>query len=382
MGLLLLLLYQVVLADEVCLLQNQKFLDVRPDELDNHRSDMNRTRQRSMQKGSRHPSLRRTTEQYIHEREPDRPSQVAATWKSGRHHIGSSNLIFLKIPKTGSSTMSGVARRIASHHGLSGYEDSSWITREPGVWANHANFRHVYRGMQQTLKLPAFVFTNVREPAARCLSNFYHVEVSINGVPDSAESKIKFLNSSQCISFQYNYMRREQRKMSVKDVLASYDFVGVLEQAEESMVVLADILNVSLTDVLFISAKLSDQQSTWTTKPGEKQNHTAVPHRPLAQEPAAVREYVTNEFRKMNPLDYDLYDTVRSRLNQQMLTHKFLQERVIVYKDMHREVKERCANTPDTKRDCYWNDNGCGIACIDNYARTFVINSPSASDEE
>lgn len=301
MGLLLLLLYQVVLADEVCLLQNQKFLDVRPDELDNHRSDMNRTRQRSMQKGSRHPSLRRTTEQYIHEREPDRPSQVAATWKSGRHHIGSSNLIFLKIPKTGSSTMSGVARRIASHHGLSGYEDSSWITREPGVWANHANFRHVYRGMQQTLKLPAFVFTNVREPAARCLSNFYHVEVSINGVPDSAESKIKFLNSSQCISFQYNYMRREQRKMSVKDVLASYDFVGVLEQAEESMVVLADILNVSLTDVLFISAKLSDQQSTWTTKPGEKQNHTAVPHRPLAQEPAAVREYVTNEFRKMNP---------------------------------------------------------------------------------
>jgi len=55
------------------------------------------------------------------------------------------NLVYLKIAKAASSTMGGVARRIAARHGLNGVSMfDEWIDDptgpgEPGLWASHGS---------------------------------------------------------------------------------------------------------------------------------------------------------------------------------------------------------------------------------------------------
>ena len=98
-----------------------------------------------------------------------------------------------------------------------------------------------------------------------------------------------------------------------------------------------------------------------------------VEHPPLEREPFVVQEYVKNEFRKKNALDYELYETTRARLAKQL---EGLEESKILYKEMLQKVAERCSPEASAKSvegafegDCYWNDNGCAVGCIDGYAK-------------
>ena len=97
------------------------------------------------------------------------------------------NLIYIKLPKVGSSTVGGIARRIAAHYGLNGYESneitqvnkggSKLAIKEPLVFANHMQMSSE-EDFLATLKFPLFYFTWVRDPVDRCLSEFYHFQVS------------------------------------------------------------------------------------------------------------------------------------------------------------------------------------------------------------
>ena len=158
---------------------------------------------------------------------------VIATSSSKKYQVSKSNLIFIKVPKVGSSTVGGVARRIAAHHKISGSRDSTWILNEPGVWANHGKFEGIAPNIK-LLHLPVFIFTIVREPASRCLSEFYHFQVSRKQVLDTAENKLAFLNSS-CSNVQFEYVRAGKGVTTVDKVLRRYDFVGILEQIEDTI---------------------------------------------------------------------------------------------------------------------------------------------------
>ena len=94
------------------------------------------------------------------------------------------NLIYVKIPKTGSSTGAGIVRRLAAHHGVHGYTihqhnniDVASVADllpfgEPGMWVSH-NERRKLDGAIGNLTLPSFIFSTIREPIDRCMSHFY-----------------------------------------------------------------------------------------------------------------------------------------------------------------------------------------------------------------
>mmetsp|Transcript_127041 Transcript_127041/g.230681 ORF Transcript_127041/g.230681 Transcript_127041/m.230681 type:complete len:221 (-) Transcript_127041:2-664(-) len=132
------------------------------------------------------------------------------------------NIIYVRIPKTASTTCCEVTRRIAEHHGSSGvYERRSWpsINGEPGIWADHGQLNtgeegfwtedgplnggaaiddhtavdaawpeqadhfdekvtKAYDGLpswtdMQKFKLPSFLWATVREPKKRAMSYYY-----------------------------------------------------------------------------------------------------------------------------------------------------------------------------------------------------------------
>ena len=136
------------------------------------------------------------------------------------------NLVCIKIPKSASSTTCGIARRIAASTHISGaFDGGRWISKEPGLWANHASLAHLYP-LMGTLRMRVFLFTFVREPSARCLSEYYHFDVSRKSASQSAAAKVAAL--SMCQNNMHNYTRREARDTPEALVRGVYSFEGVV----------------------------------------------------------------------------------------------------------------------------------------------------------
>jgi len=62
--------------------------------------------------------------------------------------VESMNVVYVKVPKSASSTAGGVTRRTAAHHDLSGvFTKRDWIADmgEPGIWADHGKHQKAER---------------------------------------------------------------------------------------------------------------------------------------------------------------------------------------------------------------------------------------------
>ena len=80
---------------------------------------------------------------------------------------------YAKIPRTGSTTMAGVARRMAAHQGLKRGGNCN-------LRVGHGSPLHKFDyGSRDAEK--SFLWTFVREPAGRALSSFFYHKVSKNG---------------------------------------------------------------------------------------------------------------------------------------------------------------------------------------------------------
>lgn len=293
------------------------------------------------------------------------------------HQTGESlrcNVILLKTYKTGSSTASGVARRIAAHNGLSGYDTDSF-TVEPLVAGDHASMAKLWPKVQR-LHLPSFIFTMVRDPVSRCLSHFYHGQVYMRKVPNTAAKKLAFLRA--CKNMQTDYMDphatgrdftggcvTEGRKgpRDVAAVLAVYDFVGVTDEFETSMAVLADRLGVPQSDVLYLSSKVAGEQA-----------RTPIPHPPLHEEPAAVQAFVKGEFRVGNA-DFELWEEAKKRLREEASGVDVGGFQSLLSRATRQCEAVRFPAVGSGDSGCYWKDSGCGYACLDSVSPVVTLNS-------
>jgi hypothetical protein len=219
------------------------------------------------------------------------------------------NLIYIKIPKAMSSTSAGVARRLAAHHGLSGTFDGKWISSEPGVWAEHSQMHRVEGWMGQLTK-PRFLFTVIRGPAERCLSEYYHLHISSPRGPEAMrtgntpEAKIDFLRT-HCSNYYRDYLRSHHQgdKPTVEEVMGLFDFIGSgPKRFNASALMLAEKYGhgALASDVIWVDSKLEAQLETMFP------THF-IPRPPLNEEPAEVLEYINGAFQVDNAWDYDLF---------------------------------------------------------------------------
>merc|ERR1712048_1024088 len=103
--------------------------------------------------------------------------------------------------------------------------------------------------------MPVFKWTMIREPVNRTMSEFYHMMTKYPALRifnNSALAKVDFLLWRT--HFEFNYIRPSINS-TMDDVISAWDFLGVTELIDESMVVLARMLRVPLTDMLYIATK-------------------------------------------------------------------------------------------------------------------------------
>jgi Sulfotransferase family len=228
------------------------------------------------------------------------------------------NLVMVKVPKVGSSTLGGVARRIAAHHSMSGYTDSNWIFHEPGVWAAHLTRAKL---PVAKLKLPSFVFSVVRDPLARAMSEFYHFRVTrksqhTNDAHRLDLQKVAFLRNVHNLQMRHldpvETFRYAGSKHIAQRVFDAYDFVAVTERFDESMLLLAHRLGVPWSQVLYVPSKVA---ADGRQERFNGHTFTFVPHPAFVQESAEVQLELVS-FRRQNHLDYELHRLANQRLDQ------------------------------------------------------------------
>ena len=281
------------------------------------------------------------------------------------------SLVFVKPSKVGGSTVGGVVRRIGDQFGLSGTRDAKWISSEPGVWANHGK----YASLQQRISGLGrhFVIGWVRNPVDCCLSGFYHFIVSRKGQNPTDDAIIQY--ARRCEN-SVSKVLGLQRDKSADEIAARYDFIGMTERFEESMLLLRHKLgpllgNIHLGDILYLKSKDSNAGPDARDDVGK----LFVPHKPYAKQSPRVRAYFDSaEFKEKNAKDLDLWRTVNVALSQglELLSVETRSE----YHTMLTAAASKCREFMLEKRDCFWNDNGCGISCLDSVAGHDFVRMP------
>jgi hypothetical protein len=306
-------------------------------------------------------------------------------------------ILLIKVPKGASSTSAGVAIRIAARQSCTQVQ---WRHR----WASEVTSLYPDE---------SFVFTTVREPAARAISSiFFHI-VSRTNIKATDAFLIRQLNththphfgtiSNGQGGFQLRYIsfdpipeysawtperpeqivNPQQVVKYVRRTIQDYDFMIVPERMDESLVAMALLLNIDVGDVLVSSSKVAGTTQYHMLHPN-RTTFTCMPTARSIISPLVAKHLQSNQWRAMNYGDYLLHAVASKSLNltiqytigyerfQRALNryHK-LQELELKYCAPH--VQFPCSNDgiPQLKvalRNCYlfYYDFGCGYPCIDS----------------
>lgn len=275
----------------------------------------------------------------------------------------SRGFLFAKPYKVGSSTAVGVHLRVAGNcHVRFGHG--------PTQFPAH----HLFQNRNRS---ESFLWTMLRDPTSRWISQYFHFQVSRHGVKPSLQSMQKFLIGKNdyylrallpSIKFKRNIHDPAQ---AMRRLLDEYDFIAVLERMDESMVVLSLLLDVPLSRFLYLKAK---------TQGGYD-----------AQRPCTyiARTFLNDDMKEFlqsdmwhNQIQYDaaLYKAVSASLDLtiEQLGEEKVDRLVSRFQWAQQLVEERCRpqavfpcdDRGDFRRtsDCLWKDSGCGQSCLDQVA--------------
>ncbi len=273
------------------------------------------------------------------------------------HLITESNIVFIKPHKVGGSTAGGVFRRIANKHGLSGWETSNWVKKEPGIWANHGK-RSLMEHRIARLNMPSFVVTWVRKPVTRCLSWFYHRRMT-RDEGKLSDSRLRDFVETQC--YPVHNEIETKKKASAQQTVNSYDFIGLTERFTESMLVIAYHFDLSIGDILFVRAK--DSHELKIDKAGRKW----VPNAGYASQTASSQAML-DKFNATSHMDNLIWTMANNKLDNAIKKLPCFRENLALYRLVLSMVSNQCPH----QDDCYWRDNGCGLTCMDAIWKNFT----------
>ena len=233
-----------------------------------------------------------------------------------------------------------------------------WIDSEPGVWANHGQYAKFPERLGE-LSGPKVVLAMMRNPLDRCLSAYYHLKS--HGKPND-DKLIKHLKS--CNNFGIKYLGLPG-DTSVEQIMDRYDFIGTTERYAESVVLLRHALpmEVTLGDVLYLKAKDSSKTGMRDGK-GRKITSNV----PYSKQSQRVRDAVDKEFKSNNERDYALWNAINARLDRlgEKVGKGKLAKELTSYKEMLAEAEGKCGGFATNQTDCFFDDIGCGIKCLDS----------------
>jgi len=336
-------------------------------------------------------SMLQTTGQVMSRAKPHVP---ASNNRSGRLlmtkrvDMSDTNLIMVRIAKTASTTCCEISRRIAMHHNLGGvFVRRGWPgdIGEPGVWAAHgalgteedfgpntanepveeADSLPSWTRVQE-LEKPYFMWTVLRDPARRALSQYYWRCDHLFQTP-TTEGKVKYLTEEFGGNNQFRYIR-PTANYTIQEVLDTYGVIALTERLEESLVVLAATLKIPLSDVLYFKASKNSSEDYM-----DGYSHVVIhAHPDISQEPPEVQEVLANQFQVDNAIDYEFYAAANATLDRK-IEEMNLYSQIEVFRKFLAKAQDHCyvEHSPMTPvediTDCIVDDQGCNYKCLDRF---------------
>ncbi|CAB9503581.1 expressed unknown protein [Seminavis robusta] len=309
---------------------------------------------------------------------------------------------FVKTHKTGSSTCAGIHLRIARNMAARKFGSATEGEGRPGPMCQ-SQFHHApARAMKYSgrSKEGSFLWTVVREPTQRAISDFFHFGVTGRSLEPTAKALKQYLVENRKVTEDY-YLKmlqvpedRRNTKKSVwtkkrldtipaaatmariQAVINDYDFIGITERMDESIVALQMILGLPTADVLFLSAKSNGGYDAggW--------NNTCLRIHPKNLTPdmeAFLQSPLWESYVKWDRL---LYDAANQSLDKTIHTlgREEFEKKLAQFREAQDIVNRRCLGRvrfPCSRErdglpplrggqsDCLWGDSACGMACLD-----------------
>lgn len=352
------------------------------------------------------------------------PMRVFPTWESS--HPGESwcvqgtepdpkqpqGLIFVKNYKTGSSSVSGLTKRIARFHAKRETNDGEPPHCE-AYWRHNPGWEYRNRSKR------SFMFSTVREPTTRALSHVYFEFVSRINTDVSQEflkDRLRFVTDPFPIkwavgtngpwrnqvwaSFQLSYLSMREakdlyvapREMDmeegeweanlVKEILDDYDFLIVSERMNESLVAMKFILGLTFEDLLHLRSKVGGEHYWYH---GAIKKCIKLKKAIRENLPEYVQDYLKSDiWQKRISGDRLLFAAANLSLDATIANIGFekFQKALDTYKEILNYAQKVCDSQAiwpcsdegvfqiDYHEDCEAGDQGCGVTCFDELVKS------------
>ena len=310
--------------------------------------------------------------------------------------------LYLKPFKTGSSTCSGInlriARNVASRQLFDKIGASAINNNETHSSFCQARFSHgpqPYPAASLFANRTAeesFLWTVLREPTKRAISEFFHFQVSRNQRDPTDENLRNFLlegvrnnnnNKRQDYYLRSLHTHKHFNRnlhdpvQAANDILKQYDFIGITERMDESAVVLVMLLKLPLADALYLSAK---KRGGFDAGGGSNNQCTFIV--PSFVTPGMQETLDSQEWQNQMKYDRLLYLAANRSLDLTIarLGRKNFEKNLAHFQKARKVIQEKCLpvaafpcnkqgkKVPPNETDCLWKDSGCGTTCLDKVA--------------
>ncbi|GAB5031742.1 galactose-3-o-sulfotransferase partial [Nannochloropsis oceanica] len=294
---------------------------------------------------------------------------------------------YVKNPKTASSTLGGVFRSVAAHHGVEMLNSDeihmdlpqlkrtiaevlaafgSAVAPDPPLGlANHMPFdisaRDIFRKTA-----PVMLFTSVREPVAQFHSHF--VEVCKQGKKRRESSKCfgpavqerTAMANAMEPDAQFAYIRGDAS--DAESAAAQYDFVFLRERLEESLVAFMIMYGLDFADIAHVAAKVRTE-----LYPGPRE---------LPEELNELIRTKTTEDAKLWAKANVMLDEKITAINGHCGGKAYFSSMLTVFRKLQKVVMQECTDFRGWYKKHgfstvlrYWGDNGQAPRCRDFVVR-------------
>jgi hypothetical protein len=276
-------------------------------------------------------------------------------------------IYFIKVPKTNSTYWQDVAKRIAAKDG----KQCFLFDRHPREEL-HLDNRDKNRSL---------LFTFLREPRDWKVARYFHHYVAGRQTSPNPMDMKRYVSRNGNKQTAYISLTPWEKKeddpnqsqssavASAKEIVRDYDFIGLAEEPELSLVVFQLLFGLEARDILYVPSALAGSITYTTVK------RTCVPTGPRFVYPDVKDFMHSDEWIRANAVDLALYEETRKSLEatiDHVLGRDTFEAALAEHKRLMAAVESKCLSSVkyrctanghyNAHTDC--NKMGCGSNCI------------------
>lgn len=290
--------------------------------------------------------------------------------------------LYIKEMKTASTTLAGVTLRICRNVAQRKYR------RDPNQNPCRARYFHLRaRIFVNRNRSKSFLWTMLRDPNERMVSKFFHIAVSRENYSPTLDDFVKYYHTYKTwIMDQAYYLKTlglkkvhprdpEYYVNETMETLQGFDFIGITERLDESLVVLQLLLGLETGDLLYIDSKMS---GSFEFIPKTHQCHYITPKFTTSE----WRKYLSSdEWEKYTKADTLFYQAANKSLDLTIdaLGRNVVDRNIQKLQFAQALAQERCGDVgaacnedgelQQPHANCLYQDAGCGYQCLDQVAQ-------------